>query len=421
MEKAHRSHADVLAVVNAALSAHGGAAQKAASEEGSAWDHVKASIELLMAGGFRPLFELAKTGLQNLAAWLQSAQVQQWAGQASQAFKTLLADVGGVFNWLRANQDILTAVALGVAAIGVAILVGMVPAMVAATVAAFALMIPLLPLYALILAIGLLVAIVAFAWVHNFGDIQGKTAAVWAVLEPVFVAVKDWLAVHLPQALSFLGNLFGAIFSAIGTTVYNAMVFIAQSVAAIRGFFNALGTTVHNVIGTVVADWNGIVNFFRGIPGAIQAAVGNLGSLLTNAGADMVRGLWSGVQSLWGWVMSKIRSLVNQIPQAVRDLLGIGSPSKVFHSIGRNMVSGLHDGILSGMPDVARVMSSMSLPPIGGSAAQTSQGALSLVGGGGRREIHNHFHIDRGAFIDGAGIDMLANAITERIQYAPGT
>lgn len=45
------------------------------------------------------------------------------------------------------------------------------------------------PLGLILLAVGAL----AVAWAYNWGDIQGKTKAVWEVLEPIFKAIWDWL------------------------------------------------------------------------------------------------------------------------------------------------------------------------------------------------------------------------------------
>jgi tape measure domain-containing protein len=88
-------------------------------------------------------------------------------------------------------QGALTAV---VAVFGVAMpVIGAVAAVVAALN---------LPLIAIIGTVALLGA----AWAGNWGDIQGKTQAVWQAIEPVFNTVRGWLEENLPRALDWLGQ-----------------------------------------------------------------------------------------------------------------------------------------------------------------------------------------------------------------------
>src|SRR5690606_39863705 len=41
----------------------------------------------------------------------------------------------------------------------------------------------------------------------------------------------------------------------------------------------------------------GVINFVRGLPGKIVSALGNLGSLLVNAGKSIINGLLNGLKS----------------------------------------------------------------------------------------------------------------------------
>ncbi len=44
--------------------------------------------------------------------------------------------------------------------------------------------------------------------------------------------------------------------------------------------------------------------------------------------------------------MSAVEGLIAMLPQAVKDLLGIASPSKLFYSFGVNVIRGLINGVL---------------------------------------------------------------------------
>ena len=74
-----------------------------------------------------------------------------------------------------------------------------------------------------------------------------------------------------------------------------------------------------------------IKDAFAGIPGA-----------LLNVGKDIVMGLWNGMQSMAGWLRDKVTGFFkNLIPSWAEKALGISSPSKVFASIGKNIIGGL--------------------------------------------------------------------------------
>lgn len=59
----------------------------------------------------------------------------------------------------------------------------------------------------ILLTVGAVIAIVALlrnAWENNWGDIQGKVAAVWAVVQPILAAVMDWVGEKVRQAVDRL-------------------------------------------------------------------------------------------------------------------------------------------------------------------------------------------------------------------------
>lgn len=53
-------------------------------------------------------------------------------------------------------------------------------------------------------------------------------------------------------------------------------------------------------------------------------------SQFTEAGEEMVRGIWQGFQNMSGWLESRVRSMMRDIVAAVEEEMDINSPSKVF-------------------------------------------------------------------------------------------
>jgi hypothetical protein len=63
-------------------------------------------------------------------------------------------------------------------------------------------------------------------------------------------------------------------------------------------------------------------------------------------GKDIVYGIWNGIQSVAGWLKTKVFDFFgNLVPGWAKKVLGIGSPSKVFARYGRFIVEGLAVGI----------------------------------------------------------------------------
>ncbi|MEW1719773.1 phage tail tape measure protein [Streptomyces sp. NPDC093109] len=89
-----------------------------------------------------------------------------------------------------------------------------------------------------------------------------------------------------------------------------------------------------------------LVIWVRGLPGRIRDGLGNLGDLLLQKGKNVVEGLWSGIQSMGGWIAGKITGWArSMIPGPIAKALGIASPSKVTKEQGRWIGRGLVDGL----------------------------------------------------------------------------
>ena len=72
------------------------------------------------------------------------------------------------------------------------------------------------------------------------------------------------------------------------------------------------------------------------------------------AGENMVRGIWQGFQNMRGWLESNVRSMMQDIVDAVEDEMDINSPSKVFAGIGEYMAAGIGVGFEKEMRTVEK-------------------------------------------------------------------
>ncbi|MFJ2183455.1 phage tail tape measure protein [Streptomyces anulatus] len=96
----------------------------------------------------------------------------------------------------------------------------------------------------------------------------------------------------------------------------------------------------------VVTKGGQLISWVAGLPGRINSGIGSLGGLLLDKGRAVVQGLWSGIQSMSGWIKSQIMGWArNVIPGPIAKALGIASPSKVTTAQGRWIARGLVDGL----------------------------------------------------------------------------
>lgn len=90
------------------------------------------------------------------------------------------------------------------------------------------------------------------------------------------------------------------------------------------------------------------------LPGQITTGLGNLGSLLFNAGADVVRGFINGLSSQLGRLRDKASEIAGAVSGSVKDFLGIQSPSRLMMEVGADTMEGFRLGIAGSIPNLRR-------------------------------------------------------------------
>ena len=78
-----------------------------------------------------------------------------------------------------------------------------------------------------------------------------------------------------------------------------------------------------------------------GIVGAVGAGVGQMVSV----GGNLVRGLWTGIQGLAGWLWDRVSSWCSNLWDGILGFFGIHSPSTEMAWVGQMLTKGLAGGI----------------------------------------------------------------------------
>lgn len=191
----------------------------------------------------------------------------------------------------------------------------------------------------------------------------------------VIIAGSLFLAVWMiVGALNILIQVFSMVVSAISNVI--------NWVSNLMGWFGNLVGVVVNAVNTIIIIFGNIIPAFKDVVAVIGSLLGLLGStilnavkgfgsLLYNAGKELVQGFINGVKDMLGSVKDAIGSVGSGAVSKMKSVLGIRSPSKVFAEIGGNMGRGLVDGIISTVGDVQAAINTLTAAPV------------SLAGAGG--------------------------------------
>lgn len=152
---------------------------------------------------------------------------------------------------------------------------------------------------------------------------------------------------------------------------------------------------------TVSKGASAVIEYVKSIPGRITGLFSDAGSLLSEVGRDIMRGLRDGIEAGFDWVRDKLQGVGRIIPGWLKSVLGINSPSTVMRDeVGFWIPAGVADGITSGSPLVQSamegMMASLVTPKVDMAASDVNPfGAPGLggtAGGIGGPAVVQHVH-----------------------------
>ena len=247
----------------------------------------------------------------------------------------------------------------------------------------------------------------AAAWLIAMGPVGWVIAAVVALVA-LIIANWDTVVKWTTTAWNAVTGAISAAWNWITGIVSGAITAVRVVISGVWNWITSATSNAWNaVVGAVSAGVNNVISFVQSIPGRVMSAIGNLGSLLLNAGRDLLTGLWNGISGAASWLWGKVKSFFGSLlPGWVKDMLGIASPSKVFAELGKFTMLGFGAGIDSGTGSAVSAaqraamaitgamsvqpaipgMSALALSrPIGGSSGTSAGmgGASGTTGSGG--------------------------------------
>ena len=209
------------------------------------------------------------------------------------------------------------------------------------------------------------------------------------VVNGIVQAITQAVPILVSNAPKIVKALVTGIVQSVGTLLSAAKEMLASLAEAVN---TGLETAANNAI-----------SYAQQIPQKIASGLGSLWS----AGAALIEGLWGGIKATFDSVIARVRALASALPEAVKKVLGIASPSKVFMELGKWIPEGLAEGIernIGVVYDASDVMSDATLfsPETGGAGAG--------AGAGLGTQIINYISI-----YDASDAEQVADAITKRL------
>lgn len=182
-------------------------------------------------------------------------------------------------------------------------------------------------------------------------------AAVGQIIVKFIGAIANNLSKVATAGVSIVTKLISAIASktrALVTAGANLIVNFVTGIgnagarvitAGTNTIIKLINSLSRNSVKLANAGAKAIIQFLNGVATAIRRYEPQMIEAGANIGEAIVQGMIDGVGRLAGKLASKVESLITGLPGKAKHLLGIGSPSKVFAEIGKNIMLGLAQGI----------------------------------------------------------------------------
>lgn len=205
---------------------------------------------------------------------------------------------------------------------------------------------------------GFLIPLFTQLWSAILPPLVGVLGQLMAAITPVIAALGPILQSVLSALMPLVTTVFSLIQTVITTVLGVVSGIISAFSAALRGDWGAFWDSIGSVFETIV---NGIgefaVTFFTELPGNILSALGDLGSLLLDAGGQIMQGLWDGLVAGF----NKVKDFVGGIGSWIADHKG---PKQYdLHLLipaGGWIMDGLNKGLAAEMPALGSTLSDVS-------------------------------------------------------------
>ncbi|WEC93481.1 hypothetical protein PT966_13575 [Bacillus velezensis] len=170
--------------------------------------------------------------------------------------------------------------------------------------------------------------------VSLWNSIKSKVTSVWNALKSAAVTAFNYMRAQIVNRIVATRDRVISLWNTVKSKVMSIWNGIKNAASTAFSYMKA--QIVNRIQATkerIVSIWNGVMKFFKGI---------NLKSI----GRNIIQGLINGISGMAGALASKVKSMANAIPNGMKKLLGIHSPSRVMRDqVGYHVGTGMAAGI----------------------------------------------------------------------------
>lgn len=189
--------------------------------------------------------------------------------------------------------------------------------------------------------VGIIIGIIAVlvgGFIYLWKTNEGFRKAITEAWQKISSAVIN----KVTQIYTFITSKFSALVSVIGNFVTQWIIKI------VTGFSKMVSSAIQGMYNFNVKISSGFDKVISTIAQGVSNAVARARSFISEfvqTGADMIRGLISGIGNMAGQLMEAARGVARRALNAAKSALGIHSPSREFKSLGMYSMIGLANGI----------------------------------------------------------------------------
>lgn len=192
------------------------------------------------------------------------------------------------------------------------------------------------------------------AWNTIKDFFAGLWQGIWSVIQGAWNGIKDFFTGLWQGIWSVIQNAWNQIkdfFAGLWQGIW------AQVTAAWNGIKNFFSNLWSNISSGIHSAWDAVVGFFGSIPGRILGALGDLGSLLLNAGKKIIEGFLNGLKKAW----DAVTGFIGGIGKWIGDHKGpISYDKRLLIPAGNAIMEGLLNGLQTGFDPVMTAVSGMA-------------------------------------------------------------
>ena len=197
---------------------------------------------------------------------------------------------------------------------------------------------------------------------HISDETAGKIKDTFKGLFAILDIIRSIISGGVKAAFSGLKTVSGAL----NIDILGITASVGRAISAFRDFLfsNNLITSGFKLLGegikTVVKAFQDLYNWFIQIP-QVQSFFENLKNIdLTEVGTNIIAGLKNGLSGGISAIPGMMINLGTSIINAIKDVLGIHSPSTEMESVGEFIIEGLVNGLHNGFSKVVEVIKDLA-------------------------------------------------------------